>query len=287
MIFIVIPSFNEKKFIRQILECLKVQTFQNYKIIISDNGSKDGTVEILANDNSIKLINNDSSYFWTKSTNAGIKYVIENLASQDDYILTLNCDSIIDENYLNSLLKFSKKNPNALVGSVNIEKSSNRVFFGGCKIDYLTAKYVRFNHKADFSKDLKLLQQSSHYLPGRGTLIPIKVFKRIGYFDESFPQYFADYEFSCRARKNSFPLIVNYDSPVYFFSGNTGLNNEVKKLSFIEFLTSFFNKKSPNNLYLRFRYNFRIIPIQYFFSYVLFDFIRVIFGSVVKQIRNI
>lgn len=46
---IVIPTKNEEKFLPKLLESIKKQTFTDYEIIVSDNGSKDKTKEIAKN----------------------------------------------------------------------------------------------------------------------------------------------------------------------------------------------------------------------------------------------
>lgn len=46
---IIIPTKNEEKFLPKLLESIKKQTFTDYEIIVSDNGSKDKTKEIATN----------------------------------------------------------------------------------------------------------------------------------------------------------------------------------------------------------------------------------------------
>ena len=78
MIYIVIPTFNEKEFVKDLIERFSNQTISSFKIIVSDNGSSDGTDKMIINNYpNVKLISNDESYWWTKSTNAGIKYALK------------------------------------------------------------------------------------------------------------------------------------------------------------------------------------------------------------------
>jgi glycosyltransferase involved in cell wall biosynthesis len=46
MISIIIPTYNEGKYLSKLLESLKQQTFQDFEIIVSDNDSKDKTKQI-------------------------------------------------------------------------------------------------------------------------------------------------------------------------------------------------------------------------------------------------
>ena len=44
---VIIPNFNGMKFLEPCFEALKAQTYQNFKILVVDNGSSDGSKEWL------------------------------------------------------------------------------------------------------------------------------------------------------------------------------------------------------------------------------------------------
>tara|TARA_Y100001935_G_C17311342_1_gene516584 strand:- start:8492 stop:9352 length:861 start_codon:yes stop_codon:yes gene_type:complete len=285
MIFIVIPSFNEKNFIIPLIDNLLKQSYQEFKIIISDNGSIDGTQEkIKISYPNIKLIENSNDFWWTKSINEGVNYAIKNSKSTNDYILTLNCDLSVKYDYLETLIKCSKNHARSIIGSLSVNISNNKITFGGLKINPLNAKYTRLNH----NKEMNELTNNIHTdaLPGRGTLIPINLFKVIGKFDNMLPHYGADYEFSMRAKKSKYDLIISHKSVVYSFVENTGLNNENKKLPWLKFLKTFFSIKSPSNLFRRTIYIYKSFPKKYFIIHLLFDFSRVIIGTLRNQFQN-
>ena len=43
---VVVPTYNEEKYIEKTLQALRKQTFTDFEIIVKDGGSKDQTVEI-------------------------------------------------------------------------------------------------------------------------------------------------------------------------------------------------------------------------------------------------
>tara|TARA_B110000263_G_C15215660_1_gene467410 strand:+ start:165 stop:1040 length:876 start_codon:yes stop_codon:yes gene_type:complete len=289
MIYIVIPTFNEKKFIKELIEQLNDQTISDFKIIISDNRSSDGTDNMIVKKYPyVDLVLNDESYWWTKSTNAGIQHALKN-ATENDFILTINCDTIVKKDYLNNLLICNKKNPNNLIGSVTVDLDSKLIKFGGVIVNKWTAKYQRINHNENYDnvcKNTHNMTIKSSTLPGRGILIPIPIIKKIGLFDEMLPQYFADYEFGFRAGKNSIQPIVCYDAPVYTHMKNTGLNNELRKLSFSQFIYSFFTRRSPHFLLKRAVYIYKSFGIKFFLIHLPLDFLRLIVGSSLRQFKN-
>tara|TARA_A100001015_G_scaffold300076_1_gene384985 strand:- start:3160 stop:4023 length:864 start_codon:yes stop_codon:yes gene_type:complete len=284
MIFIVIPSFNEKKYIKNLLNDLSIQTFEDYKIIISDNGSTDGTIDYLKKNKEVILIQNDSKFWWTKSTNAGVKYAIKH-SNKGDFILTLNCDLLIEKDYLKNIILSSKKNENALIGSLDIDIKTKKISFGGVTVNEINAKYHNINYNEKMSS-LNLFQEKiSDFLPGRGTLVPIEVYETIGLYDEKLPHYGSDYEFSNRAKKNNYKLIVDYKSHVFSFNSNSGLNNILNEITFFEFITSFFTKKSPSNIFYRTIFIYKCFPKRYFIIHLICDFARSLGGSLLRQLK--
>ena len=46
-ITVLLPTYNGEKYIKEQIDSILNQTYKNIKLIISDDGSKDGTVDIL------------------------------------------------------------------------------------------------------------------------------------------------------------------------------------------------------------------------------------------------
>ncbi len=46
MISIIIPAYNEERFLPRLLESIKKQEFRDYEVIVADNHSEDRTTEI-------------------------------------------------------------------------------------------------------------------------------------------------------------------------------------------------------------------------------------------------
>ena len=66
LVSIVIPTYNQEKFIRETIESVLKQTYKNIEIIVSDDCSNDGTIQMLkqleAVDSRIKLLLSDRNY---------------------------------------------------------------------------------------------------------------------------------------------------------------------------------------------------------------------------------
>jgi len=73
MIFIVIPVYNRINFTKKCLNSIKQQTYQNYRVVVIDDGSTDGTAALLAEEfPEVHVIQGDGNLWWTAATNLGV-----------------------------------------------------------------------------------------------------------------------------------------------------------------------------------------------------------------------
>ncbi len=88
------------------------------------------------------LLKGDGNLWWTGATNLGVEYALTQ-AGQDDYILTLNDDTIVISAYLQTLLDAALNHPNSLIGSISVSsEDESTVVDAGVRINWLTAKYI-------------------------------------------------------------------------------------------------------------------------------------------------
>lgn len=289
MISIVIPVHNRKDYTRQCLACLLVQTYRDFQIIVVDDGSADGTSEMIRQEfPEVIVLEGDGNLWWAEATNWGIRYAQKNQnRRQQDFVLTLNDDTRVNPDYLQSMLDAHKRYQPCLVGSVSVDNDNpDKLEYAGSEFELYTAGGRHLAADYGYSYQTLISQTSfveSQSLPGRGTLIPMDVFDKIGLFDsKNFAHYMADVEFSIRARKAGYRLIVNAFSLVYEFVSATGIQVE-KGVSLKQFIDGFTSIKSPTNL--RVRYNFAIAHSKSGLLYFVFDVGRICTGFLLRKIR--
>ena len=289
-VFIIIPVHNRKQYTRNCLLSLKKQTFKSFVLIVVDDGSTDGTSEMIEQEfPEVVLLHGDGNLWWTRATNLGVEYALTQ-ADQDDYILTLNDDTMVRPTYLQALLDSALNLPNSLIGSISISSiDESTVVDAGVRINWLTAKFnrlKRYIRYEDIINSEKLLH-SVDVLPGRGTLISTEVFRDIGLYDfEHLPHYGADYEFSRRANKNGYELYINYNAVVISCVHSTGINNESRTLSYAELAKSFISIRSPYNIRTRWNFARLASPKYLFLTFFILDFGRVVCGSFRNQLKT-
>ena len=287
-LFIIIPVHNRINYTRRCLNCLREQTFKNFNIILIDDGSSDGTAEILANNfPEVHLIKGDGNLWWTGAVNLALNQVLTK-AEERDYILTINNDTVFDKNYVENLVYSSEKQPDSIIGSIALDSKSNRILDGGIKLNLISAKFSSINEGKEYSINrISNRWVKINFLSGRGLLIPVKVIKKIGLFDDiALPHYGADYEFTYRAKKNGFNLFIDYLAVVYNDVSVSGINNSFQKIEWIELLESFFSIRSKHCIKYRFRFAKAVNSKFYFPIFFLFDISRVLFSALKKQIFN-
>lgn len=105
---IIIINWNGKRDTSECLRSLERLEYPNYKIIVVDNASTDGSQEFLRkNFQGITLIENGRNLGFGGGFNVGIKEAIRWGA---DYVLCLNNDLVVDKNILRELVKVGESN---------------------------------------------------------------------------------------------------------------------------------------------------------------------------------
>ena len=276
-IYIVVPVFNRKNLTQRFLHCMSKQTFRNFEIIVVDDGSTDGTAELIAEQFSeVQLLQGDSNLWWTGAINLGIRHAMAQ-ASEDDAILVINDDLDVNSDYLESLYKLWNSKPKTLIGSVVVDiKSPEIIYDGGRIVNWWTAKFKTLNSKRNLSDFEKNYYVDVSLLTGWGTLIPVQVFQEIGLYDDKHFQQCGDTELPVRAKNIGYRLIVSYAAIAkVHIEASDGVN--ISSYYTLRDLNKyFFNIKS--NCRLKYRFFFRLNTATdpfAFISFLLFDLLRI------------
>ena len=248
MIYILIPAHNNKNEVLDLLGCLHRQTFREHTIVLVDDGSTDNTAAAVKQSFPATIIlKGDGNLWWTGANILGVNYILEE-ARDDDFVLLLNNDLIVDDVYIENLITSAQLYPNTLIGSTLVDYDDRSFLESG----------VRFDRRLqlEVNRDVSMIQKTEYdanvdALPGRGTLIPVIVYRKIGNFNvKMLPHYGADYEFSVRAKRAGFKLLVSHRARVYAKLNITGYGPPDKKfISFHECWKLLFSKKSKTNIY--------------------------------------
>lgn len=100
LVSIIMPAFNRANVILDSIKSVLSQSYQNYELIVIDDGSSDGTAEVIKSieDPRIRLIVSEQNFGCSHSRNLGLK------KSKGRYIFYLDSDNIWDSRYLKVML---------------------------------------------------------------------------------------------------------------------------------------------------------------------------------------
>lgn len=286
MIWICIPVFNRKTFTLDCLKSIYQQDFAQFKVVLCDHGSSDGT----SDDVSLKypqavIIKADSSLWWTGAINRCIEYVLKN-SKPDDFILTLNNDTELPRNYLSELFSCYVRYQNSIITSVIQDIKTGRNDPAGYRQNWWLAKqnqtYFEVHHLPSDKNVVKVTHAS-----GRGTLFPVQVFSRLGLFDERrLPHYAADYDLTFKAVRAGYEIYTCKKCVVKSHIDATGMSKVITGFSFSSLYNYFFSIRSPAKLSVRWWYAWNNCPKFLLPTYLLIDFVRLFVGYFKQVIRR-
>ena len=224
----VVPIHNGKDETLTFLESMACATWPRLEVIVVDDGSTDGSMEaIAARFPQVTIVTGDGTLWWSGATNLGVR---EALRLGADFILAINNDNVVEPDFIEPLVETARRYPRSLVTSKMYDYSDRDFIFsfGGVINWYVGEIRDRNNRRDRFDFDRT---SDCDWLHGSSTLIPAAAFAEIGFFDqENCPQYQGDAEFSLRARRHGYRLLVEPKSVVYnrtvVSSGTEALNRE-------------------------------------------------------------
>ncbi len=231
---IIIVNFNTKDFLKQCFESLKrvSKEIKEQEIIVVDNGSTDGSLEMLkkfkeSENQNLKIIENKNNLGFAKAVNQGIK------ASLGKFILLLNSDIIVKRGAIKKMVDFLQKHSEVgVVGGrlLNPDGSVQGSCFNLPTISRVIKEFC-FKGQPVLNKYFPQGNQPIEVEAVQGAvfLIPRKVIDKVGYayrqtgpFDERYFMYFEDLDFCRRVRRAGFKVYYLPKAEFIHFQGASG-----------------------------------------------------------------
>lgn len=195
-------TWNAEKYLIDLMISIEKQVFKNFELIIVDNGSSDGTVAFFEKKYpEIRLIKNEKNLGFAKGHNQGIQ------KTQSDYILILNQDVILEDDFLAYLVKFMDENPRvaAATGKILKLKDNEKTNF----IDSVGQKIFKSHQVIELRAGEEDKGQFDKARPVFGISATAAFYQRTAleevktgneYFDDDFFSYKEDIDLNYRLR---------------------------------------------------------------------------------------
>lgn len=138
---LIIPLYNAENYIKQLVESIKVQSFEDFEALIVNDGSLDNgytvCAELISGDDRFKLLNKENGGA-SSARNFGLDYCNGN------WIAFMDADDIIGKDYLQAL--YNERVQNGIVVAGFYEKIGETI---SVSVDYPHGMYSRENGQVE------------------------------------------------------------------------------------------------------------------------------------------
>lgn len=221
---IIIVNFNTKKYLKKSIDSIDIK--KDWEIIVVDNASTDGSIEMLKKNFSfVKIIKNKKNLGFSKANNIGIK------ACKGEYVLLLNSDTCVEKGAIKFLLQTLQKDSSVGIASSQLKNKDGSIQPQGGFLPRLTNiaawmlflddlplfkslfKPYQLNDKKAFNNFLDL-----GWVSGTAMLMKKDLIKRTGYLNEDLFMYGEDVEFCIRIKQSGYRIVINPQAKIVHFS---------------------------------------------------------------------
>ncbi len=191
---VVIPNYNGIKYIRNCMDSLRSQAGEPFELLVIDNASKDGSLEILQQEYpEARLIPLEENTGFCYAVNLGIR------ESKTPYVILLNNDTIVKPNFVAALVKAIEEGEDIFSVSAQMLSMEDENVLDGAGDGYNILGWAYARGKGQPAS--KYSKKTEVFSACAGAAIYRKsIMEQIGYFDENHFAYLEDVDMGYRAR---------------------------------------------------------------------------------------
>ncbi len=236
-IYILLPVHNRREITRKFIECLISQTISDFRLVLIDDGSADGTSDMVREYiSSAILLSGSGTWWWAGSLQRGINWLKTQEIGNDALVLFINDDVQFATDYLERAIRIMADKKGVLMLSSYMHPESGEISESGVTADL---KKLTFT-EASSSEQINCLST-------RGLFVHWGDAQLIGDFHPSMlPHYLSDYEYTMRAYRKGLKLKTSADLYILENPETTGYH-VIEDRYFRDFVKKYFSIKSVSN----------------------------------------
>ncbi len=189
---VIIPNYNGLRFMEPCLNALENQTCQDFRVLVVDNGSADGSAAWLM-ERGVPTICLEKNTGFCGAVNAGIR------ASDTPFVLLLNNDTVVHTDFVEELLKEIRRSRRIFAVSGKIIQMDHKELMddAGDMYSVLGWAYQRGvgRSSSGYNRPMEIFSACAC-----AAIYRREVFEKIGYFDEMHFAYLEDIDVCYRAK---------------------------------------------------------------------------------------
>ena len=210
---IIIPNYNGLSFMEPCFESLKEQTVRDFKVLVVDNGSTDGSVEWLKEHRIPSVFLKENTGF-SGAVNTGIR------AADTPYVLLLNNDTRVEPGFVAAMERAMDQSPKIFSVSSRMIQMYHPELLDDAGDMY---SILGWAYQRGVGRSSELYQKSCRIFSAcAGAAIYRRaVFHEIGLFDEQHFAYLEDIDVGWRAKLYGYNNVYCPDAVVYHVGSGT------------------------------------------------------------------
>ncbi|WP_052327002.1 glycosyltransferase family 2 protein [Desulfocapsa sulfexigens] len=213
---IVIPNFNGKVFLRSCLDSLRRQNCSDFRVIVVDNGSSDGSIDLLALEYpEVKVISWAENRGFSAAVNAGI------VAGSSPLVFLLNNDTELDEQCLDKLIAAAREKTEYDFFAAKMLNYHDRDYLDGAGDAFLRGGVGYRLGTMESDGDFYNVSRQVFGACAGAALYRRDFLEELGAFDEDFFAYLEDVDLNFRANSRGKKCWYVSEARVYHIGSAT------------------------------------------------------------------
>ncbi len=217
MMTVIIPNWNGLRLLPTCLNALRQQTYRDFETIVVDNGSTDGSRELIAREYAeARVVALDSNRGFAPAVNAGIR------AARGDVVVLLNNDTEADPHWLEEIARALNENPRAGMVACKLRLFDQRDHLHSAG-DFYRVDGIPGN-RGVWEEDRGQYDDARGVFGACGGAAAYRkaMLDEIGGFDEALGSYCEDVDLNWRARLAGYAVAYAPRAMVYHMVSATG-----------------------------------------------------------------
>lgn len=215
-VVIVVLNWNGYEDTRECVNSLREISYDNHQILVVDNDSSGSDVTKLRNEfgDSITVFENERNDGYAEGNNIGIRWAMRN--SNPQYVLLLNNDTVVAENFLTELVAETEKHDNvaASAPAVLYHDRREKVWSAGLEYESKRQPFLPIYHNKEID-EIPDYPFETDGIYGCAFLLNVANLDDIGLLDPKFFLLHEDIDWCARARNKGYRFFVVPGSRVY------------------------------------------------------------------------
>ena len=237
LIYVLLPVHNRRQVTEKFMHCLLRQTDPGFHLVLIDDGSSDGTAEMVRQTGApLTVITGRGDWWWAGSLQQAYAWLQSRPRDGSEIVLIMTDDTQFEPDFLAAGRAALGRAPRALLRARQHSGATGEYLDAGAKTVWSKLQFIPTRDPDEVD-----------CLGTRGLFLRLDDFLALGGFHPRLlPHYLSDYEFTMRARRRGYRLTSDPAVRLTFDATTTG-DLDPRAASLREYLSRCFSKRFAHN----------------------------------------